>query len=360
MSNAGFTRVAIVNRGEAAVRLIRAVRELNLEHGWGITTIALHTEAERRAMFVLEADEAVLIGGGKSPYLDHGELERALCESRADAAWVGWGFVSEDPAFAELCARLGVVFIGPPPEVMRRLGDKVDAKLFAEEVGVPVAAWSKVPVETVDEAVEHAREIGYPVMIKARAGGGGRGIRVAASEEEVAPAFERAREEALSSFGDATIFIERLLTGAHHVEVQVIADDEGTVWAAGVRDCSIQRRNQKVIEESSSPALSAEQEDELRVAAVNLAGSAGYRNAGTVEFLYEPDEKAFTFLEVNPRLQVEHPVTELTTGLDLVKLQLHVARGGRLDEEPPPAAGHAIEARLNAEDPERDFSPAPG
>jgi len=252
--DASFTRIAIVNRGEAAVRLIRAVRELNLEHGFAMRTIALHTEAERRAMFVLEADEAVVIGG-ESPYLAHDELERALLESRADAAWVGWGFVAEDPAFAELCARIGVVFVGPPPEVMRRLGDKIGAKLFAEEVGVPVAAWSRTPVETVDAAVEVAREIGYPVMIKARAGGGGRGIRVAASEGELAPAFERARGEALRSFGDASIFIERRVTGAHHVEVQIIADDHGTVWAAGVRDCSIQRRNQKVIEESSSPAL---------------------------------------------------------------------------------------------------------
>ncbi|HEV2058954.1 MAG TPA: carboxyl transferase domain-containing protein [Solirubrobacteraceae bacterium] len=357
--DAGFTRVAIVNRGEAAVRLIRAVRELNLEQGFGMRTIAFHTEAERRAMFVLEADESMPIGGA-SPYLDHAELERALRETGADAAWVGWGFVAEDPAFAELCARIGVVFVGPPPEVMRRLGDKIGAKLFAEEVGVPVAAWSRTPVETVDAAVEAAQKIGYPVMIKARAGGGGRGIRVAVSEEELAPAFERARDEALRSFGDASIFIESLVTGAHHVEVQVIADDHGTVWAAGVRDCSIQRRNQKVIEESSSPVLSAEQERELRAAAVKLTASAGYRNAGTVEFLYQPDEKVFTFLEVNPRLQVEHPVTEMTTGLDLVKLQLHVARGGRLDGEPPAESGHAIEARLNAEDPERGFAPSPG
>ncbi len=360
--DADLTRVAIVNRGEAAVRLIRAVRELNLEFGWGMRTIALHTEAERRAMFVREADEAVVIdaGGNPGPYLDHPELERALRESRADAAWVGWGFVAEDPAFAELCARVGVAFVGPPPDVMRRLGDKVGAKQLAEQAGLPVAAWSRTPVETVDAAVEHAREIGYPVMIKASAGGGGRGIRVAASEADVAQAFEDARAEALRSFADATIFIERVVTGAHHVEVQVIADHHGTVWALGVRDCSIQRRNQKVIEESSSPALSADQEGELRAAAVKLARSAGYRNAGTVEFLYQPDEQAFFFLEVNPRLQVEHPVTEMTTGLDLVKLQLHVARGGRLEGEPPTASGHAIEARLNAEDPERGFAPAPG
>ncbi|MDQ6751523.1 MAG: ATP-grasp domain-containing protein [Actinomycetota bacterium] len=354
-----ITRIAIVNRGEAAVRLIRAVHELNLEHGLGMRTIAFHTEAERRAMFVLEADESVLIGG-ESPYLDHGELERALRESRADAAWVGWGFVAEDPAFAELCEGMGVVFIGPPPEVMRNLGDKIGAKLFAEQVGVPVATWSRGPVETVDAAVEQGREIGYPLVIKARAGGGGRGIRVAHSEEELAPAFEHAQGEALRSFGDGTVLIERMLTSAHHVEVQVIADDHGTVWAAGVRDCSVQRRNQKLIEESSSPVLDAEQEDGLRAAAVKLAGAGGYRNAGTIEFLYEPETKRFAFLEVNPRLQVEHPVTELTTGIDLVKLQLHVARGGRLEGDAPPTNGHAIEARLNAEDPERDFAPSPG
>jgi acetyl/propionyl-CoA carboxylase alpha subunit/acetyl-CoA carboxylase carboxyltransferase component len=360
--DAGTTRVAIINRGEAAVRLIRAVRELNLELGWRMRTIAFHTEAERRAMFVRQADEAVALGAGgtASPYIDHDELERALRESEADAAWVGWGFVAEDPAFAELCARVGVAFVGPPPEVMRRLGDKVQAKVLAEQAGVPVAAWSRTPVETVDGAVECARAIGYPVMIKAAAGGGGRGIRMAACEEELAPAFESARAEALRSFADATIFIERLITGARHVEVQVIADHHGAVWAAGVRDCSIQLRNQKVIEESCSPALNAEQEGELRAAAVNLARATGYRNAGTVEFLYQPDEKAVSFLEVNPRLQVEHPVTEMTTGLDLVKLQLHVALGGRLDGEPPAASGHAIEARLNAEDPERGFAPAPG
>jgi len=360
--NAGMTRVAIVNRGEAAVRLIRAVRELNLELGSGIRTIALHTEAERGAMFVREADEAVVIAsdGDPGPYLDHGELERALRDSAADAAWVGWGFVAEDPAFAELCARIDVAFIGPPAEVMRRLGDKVGAKLLAEQAGVPVAAWSDGPVETLDAAGEHAREIGYPLMIKASAGGGGRGIRVAASEDELEPAFEGAQAEARRSFADASIFIERLVTGAHHVEVQVIADHHDNVWAVGVRDCSIQRHNQKVIEESSSPVLSAEQEQELRAAAVKLVRSAGYRNAGTVEFLYQPDEEAFFFLEVNPRLQVEHPVTEMTTGLDLVKLQLHVARGGRLEGEPPSASGHAIEARLNAEDPERAFAPAPG
>jgi acetyl/propionyl-CoA carboxylase alpha subunit/acetyl-CoA carboxylase carboxyltransferase component len=355
----GVTRVAIVNRGEAAVRLLRAVRELNLEHGWGMRTIALHTEAERRAMFVREADETVLIAGER-PYLDHGEVERALRASDADAAWVGWGFVAEDPAFAEMCADIGVAFIGPPSEVMRRLGDRIAAKLLAEELGVPIAAWSRGPVESLDAAVEHARTIGYPVVIKARAGRGGRGICFAACEEELASAFERARAEALLCFADATVFIEGLISGAHRVEVQIIADHHGAVWAAGVRECSIQRCNHKLIEESSCAALGPEQERKLGAMAVKLARSVGYRNVGTVEFFYQPDQQTFAFLGVSPRLQVEHPVTEMTTGLDLVKLQLHVAAGGRLEGESPPTSGHAIEVRLTAEDPERGFAPAPG
>ena len=355
----GFTRVAIVNRGEAAVRLLRAVRELNLEHGWGMRTIALHTETERRAMFVREADEAVLIAGQR-PYLDHRELERALHASGADAAWVGWGFVAEDPAFAEICADIGVAFIGPPSEVMRRLGDKVAAKLLAEQLGVPVAAWSRGPVPSMDAAVEHARTIGYPVVIKPRASVGARGICFATCEDELASAFERARADALGASGDATVFIERLISGAQCVAVQIIADHHGAVWAAGVRDCSIQRRNEKLIEESSSSALGPEQERELGAMAVRLARSVGYRNVGSVEFLYQPDQHTFAFLDVKPRLQVEHPVTEMTTGLDLVKLQLRVAGGGHLEGDPPPASGHAIEVRLNAEDPERAFAPAPG
>jgi len=358
-----FNRIAVVNRGEAAVRLIRAVRELNEEHGHGIRTVALHTESERAAMFVRQADEAVCLragGSAASPYLDHAELERALRESRADAVWVGWGFVAEDPAFAELCARLGIVFIGPSAQAMRRLGDKIEAKLMAERVGVPVAPWSGGPVESLEDAVRHATEIGYPLIVKAKAGGGGRGIRKVGSEDELAAAFEGARADAQRYFGDPGVFLERLVTGGRHVEVQVIADNHGTVWAPGVRDCSIQRRNQKLIEESSSPVLTAEQADGLRTASVNLVREVGYRGAGTVEFLYEPVGKTFAFLEVNTRLQVEHPITEVTTGIDLVKLQILVAAGGRLDGETPPEIGHAIEARLNAEDPDNGFTPAPG
>ncbi len=300
--HAGLERIAIVNRGEAAVRLIRAVRELDSEHGSGMRTIVLHTEDERRATFVLEADEAVVIGG-ETPYVDHRELERALRESRADAAWVGWGLVAQDPAFAELCARIGVVFIGPPPEVMRRLDEKID---LAQ------------------------------------------------------------------------------VSGARRLAVPVIADDYGTVWAAGVHDRSIQRGDQTLIEESGCSVLGAEQERELRAAAVSLARSAGYRSAGSVEFLYRTEEKSFALQRLEPCLSAEHPVTELVTGLDLVKLQLHVACGGRLDGEtqlaggeepqptagdqpvasppagPRPAAGHVIAARLTAEDPARDFAPSVG
>src|SRR3954462_4323617 len=344
------------------MRLIRAVRELNAEHDYGIRVIALHTEAERRATFVRAPDEAVVLrgtGAGR-PHLHHEELGRALRVSGADAAWVGWGFVAEDPAFAELCAELGVVFIGPPPEAMRLLGAKIEAKELAEQTGVPVAAWSGGPVEGIEDGRRHAETIGYPLIVKSRSGGGGRGIRVVRSEAELEEALTRTQVEAERTFGDPTVFMERLVEGGRHVEVQVIADQHGTVWAPGVRDCSVQRRNQKVIEESSSPALSPEQDRSLRESAIALAKAAGYVGAGTVEFLYQPEERLFTFLEVNTRLQVEHPVTEETTGLDLVKLQLHVAGGGRLEGEPPAGNGHAVEARLTAEDAEQGFAPAPG
>ena len=349
------------------MRLINAARELREETGAGLRTIALHTAAERTAMFVREADEALCLDGvGTTPYLDLDALERTLLAADADAAWVGWGFVAERPEFAELCDRLGITFIGPRPAVMRALGDKIAAKLLAEQADVPVAPWSRGPVATAGEARHHAERIGYPLMIKATAGGGGRGIRRVDVPDELEQAFERASSEGAKSFGDPTVFIERVITDARHVEVQIIADGHGTAWALGVRDCSLQRRNQKVIEESHCIAITGEQDAELRAAAVRLARRAGYTNAGTVEFLYEPATGQFAFLEVNTRLQVEHPVTELTTGLDLVKMQLHVAAGGRLDDfanadgTAPASAGYAIEARLNAEDAQRGFAPAPG
>ncbi|CNF53812.1 acetyl-/propionyl-coenzyme A carboxylase alpha chain AccA1 [Mycobacterium tuberculosis] len=356
-----FSRVAIVNRGEAAMRLIHAVRALSAETGASIETVALYTDVDRTATFVREADLAYDLGPASArPYLDLGVLERALVETGADAAWVGWGFVAEDPAFAELCEKVGVTFVGPSADAMRKLGDKIGAKLIAEEVGVPVAPWSRGAVATPAEALASAARIGYPLMLKATAGGGGRGIRVITSEDELADAYERTSQEAARAFGSGVVFLERLVTGARHVEVQVIADGRGTAWALGVRDCSVQRRNQKIIEESASPVLSGGQAAELKASAERLAIAVGYRGAATVEFLYHPGDRMFAFLEVNTRLQVEHPITEATTGFDLVRAQLQVAAGGRLEGPPPAERGHAIEARLNAEDPDRDFAPAPG
>jgi len=364
-----FSRLAVVNRGEAAMRLVHAVRELNETREDPITVIALYTEPERQAMFVRHADEAYCLGAGpargparppRNGYLDYAALERALVTARADAVWPGWGFVAEDPAFVDLCERLGIVFVGPSGDVMRRLGDKIEAKRLATASGVPVAPWSGGPVADLEDAQRHAREIGFPLMVKAAAGGGGRGIRRADALDELATALASARAEAHDAFGDDTVFMERLIAPARHIEVQVIADGQGTAWAVGVRDCSCQRRHQKVIEESSSPALTPAQEEDVRAAARRLALAVGYRGAGTVEFLYEPAERRFSFMEVNARLQVEHPVTEAVTGLDLVKLQLHVAAGGRLQGEPPAPSGHAIEARLNAEDPALGFAPTPG
>ncbi|WP_347955769.1 carboxyl transferase domain-containing protein [Gordonia aichiensis] len=356
-----FKRIAIVNRGEAGMRLINAVRDLNAETGQSIEVVALHTDVDENATYVREADIAFDLGPASArPYLDLKVLENALRSTGADAAWVGWGFVAEDPAFADLCDEIGVTFVGPSGDAMRKLGDKIGAKLIAEEVGVPVAPWSRGPVNDVEEAKAAAEYIGYPLMLKATAGGGGRGIRKVTDESELVDAYQRTREEAERAFGSGVVFLERLVTGARHVEVQVIADGQGTAWALGVRDCSVQRRNQKVIEESSSPVLSQDQADEVKASAERLALAVGYRGAATVEFLYHPGEQLFAFLEVNTRLQVEHPITELTNSFDLVRAQLHVAAGGRLEGPRPIERGHAIEARLNAEDPDRDFAPAPG
>ncbi len=365
-----FQRVAIVNRGEAAMRFIHAAHEFNLENGAALRTIALFTDPDRHSLFVREADEAVHLGPAqiidpdtqqaKSSYVDYGRLERALAAARAEAVWVGWGFVAEHAEFADLCRELGIVFIGPNADVMRRLGDKISSKRLAEEAGVDVAPWSGGPVETLIDAWHHADRLGYPSLIKATAGGGGHGIQAVHAPSELPEAFERARALAFKAFGNPTVFMEQLVRGARHVEVQIIADQYGTTWAAGVRDCTIQRRHQKILEEAPSPALSAAEDQALREAAVRISQAAGYQNAGTVEFLYEPGSRRFLFMEVNTRLQVEHPVTECTTGIDLVKLQIHIARGGRLEGEAPRATGHAIEVRLNAEDPDNDFAPAPG
>ena len=365
-----FQRVAIVNRGEAAMRFIHAAREFRQEHDLRLRTIALFTEPDRQALFVREADEAVSLGSAqfidrdthrpKSSYLDYSRLAEALASAHSEAVWVGWGFVAEHAAFADLCRDMGIIFIGPPGDVMRRLGDKIAAKRLAEHSQVPVVPWSGGPVETLSDAYAHAERLGFPVLIKATAGGGGRGIRRVQTADELSRFFEAARSEAFKAFGDPTVFLEKLVPGARHVEVQIIADHHGTTWAVGVRDCTIQRRHQKVLEEAPSPVLSSQEDEELREAAARLSKTAGYCNAGTVEFLCEPESHRFWFMEVNTRLQVEHPVTECTTGLDLVKLQIQVAQGGRLEGDCPPCIGHAVEVRLNAEDPENGFAAAPG
>ncbi len=364
-------RLAVVNRGEPAMRALNAVAELNDEFpDRRIHTIAVYTDPDATAWFVRTADEAVRLGpatvadpaSGRriSAYLDEERVLAVLRAAKADAVWVGWGFVAEHASFARRCEEAGIVFVGPDSATIRLLGDKVEAKRLAEGADVPVVPWSGRPVTDAADAAAHAQRIGYPVMLKAAAGGGGRGIRLVREPGELAAALESARSEAMLAFGDPAVFVEAFVSAARHVEVQVIADHHGTTWAAGVRDCSIQRRNQKVIEESASTVLDAGSEQAIKAAAVRLVSAASYRNAGTVEFLVDPTTGGFMFMEVNTRLQVEHPVTEATTGIDLVKLQLHVACGGLLAPAPPPVRGHAVEARLCAEDPEAGFRPAPG
>ncbi|MCC6806213.1 MAG: ATP-grasp domain-containing protein [Deltaproteobacteria bacterium] len=355
-----FERICIVNRGEPALRLIHAVRE-RVSEGAKYKTIALFTAADRSSSWVREADERYELPlSGARAYLDYPSLMAALRETRAEAVWVGWGFVSEHSAFAEACEQAGIVFIGPKASAMRALGDKIASKLLAEKACVPVAAWSGGPCATIEEATKHAERVGYPLVVKATAGGGGRGIRRVADASALAEAYASAKSEAKKAFGDDTVYLEKQISAARHIEIQMLADRHGTHWAAGLRDCTLQRRAQKVIEEGPAASLPKKIGDEMRAAAVRLSQAAGYENAGTVEFLYEPKDDSFYFMEMNTRLQVEHPVTEATTGLDLVKWQLRIAHGEALPKEPPVTHGHAIEARLCAEDPDADFAPAPG
>jgi acetyl/propionyl-CoA carboxylase alpha subunit/acetyl-CoA carboxylase carboxyltransferase component len=363
-----FSRVAIVNRGEAALRFIHAALELNRE-GERLHTIALYTEPDRKALFVREADEAWDLGPAmvegadgrrKVAYVDLPRLEEALRRTRAEAAWPGWGFVAEQPDFAELCERLGVTFIGPSPAAMRALGDKIASKKLAEGLGIPLVPWAGAPAASEAEAARQAAELGFPVMVKATGGVGGRGVREAETPGTLPGALKSARAEAWKWFGQATVFLERRLDGVRHVDVQVVSDAWGGVWALPAREASIQRRHQKLVEESPVPGLSPAREAAMRRAAARLVQAVGYVGAAAVEFLYDPGSEDFWFLEANTRLEVEHGVSEVTTGLDLVKLQVHVARGGRLPGEPPGAAGHAVEVRLCAENAESGFAPAPG
>jgi len=369
-------RIAIVNRGEPAIRFLNAVADYNAEHGTALQTIALYTKPDLHARFVQRADSAYCLGDVleadpsipdengnpslRSAYLIYDRLRGALRETRADAVWVGWGFVAEDATFADLCDEMGISFIGPTGASMRALGDKIGSKQLAESCGVPVSAWSGGPAETADAAQSAARQIGYPLVIKATAGGGGRGIRVVRHPQDLVDAYHSASLEAEKAFGNGTVFLEKMVLDARHIEVQVVADLQGNIWAVGLRDCSVQRRNQKVIEEAPASILAPDSESQLLEYARAITRVSDYHNAGTVEFLYTPQDHQIYFMEMNTRLQVEHPVTELTTGLDLVGLQIRVAMGGALEGEPPPSIGHAIEVRLNAEDPYNHFAPSPG
>ena len=348
-------KVLIANRSEIALRVVRACREL------GVTSVAVYSDADEEALHVRHADEAVNIGpppAGKS-YLDVEAIIEAAEETGADAVHPGYGFLAENARFAAACRDAGLVFIGPSAEAIEKMGNKSAARRLAEEAGVPVVPGSEESA-SADAAVETAEEIGYPVMVKAAAGGGGRGIRVAEGEEELRKALQVAKREAESAFGDGSIYLEKFLAGPHHVEVQVMADHEGNVIHLYERECSMQRRRQKVLEEAPSPYISDEVRDRMCDAAVRLAREAGYSNAGTVEFLVEGDD--FYFIEMNTRIQVEHPVTEMLTGVDLVKEQILVASGEPLSlkQEDVPFVGHAIEFRINAEDPDQDFMPSPG
>ncbi len=363
-----FKRVAILNRGEAAVRFIRAARDLEHELGRAMRCVALYTTPDAGAPFVLLADEAHDLGpaqratdtGVVSAYCDHDHVIEALHSLNCDAVWPGWGFASEDAAFVARCEEEGITFIGPPSASMVALGDKIGAKHQAEDAGIPLAPWAIIPETTSAGELAHLAEpIGFPLMVKASAGGGGRGIRRVESVEELPAAVESAGGEALRSFGDGRLFMERCVTNARHVEVQFCVDAFGKATSIGVRDCSLQRRNQKIIEETPSPVLPEDVEDSLLRGTERLVSAVGYRGVGTAEFLYRPSDGLVSFLEVNSRLQVEHTITEMVTGSDLVQAQLLVAQG--LEWEPPYGqSGWAIQARVNAEDCEDGFRPAPG
>ncbi|HJR41805.1 MAG TPA: acetyl-CoA carboxylase biotin carboxylase subunit [Gemmatimonadaceae bacterium] len=351
-----FKKVLIANRGEIALRVIRACREL------GIGTIAVYSEADRESLHVRFADDDVCIGPppARDSYLNIPRLIAAAEITGADAIHPGYGFLAENAEFAETCAASNITFIGPTAEQIRVMGDKAAARKAMTAVGVPVVPGTPGPVEDVDEALAFAREIGFPVIIKAAAGGGGKGMRVAADPDDFARAFQLARSEALSAFGNGDVYVEKYLARPRHIEFQILGDKHGNVIHLGERDCSVQRRHQKLIEEAPSPAVTPDLRERMGSDSVRGAKAIDYVGAGTIEMLLDTDG-SYYFMEMNTRIQVEHPVTEMLTGVDLVKEQIRVAGGEPLSvQELPALRGHVIEVRINAEDPARNFQPSPG
>lgn len=350
-------KILIANRGEIAVRIIRACREM------GIETVAVYSEADKEALHTQLADEAVCIGpaASKDSYLNMESIISATMVSGADAIHPGFGFLSENEKFAELCEKCRITFIGPPSEVIRKMGNKTEARTTMVEAGVSVIPGWNESISSVEEAKTIADDLGYPVIIKAALGGGGKGMRTAFSEAELEQAFLTAKAEAKAAFGEDAVYMEHFMEHPRHVEVQILADAYGNIVHLGERDCSIQRNHQKFIEEAPCVAISPELREKMGCAAVKAARAAGYVNAGTIEFLLE-NETDFYFMEMNTRIQVEHPVTEWVTGVDLVKEQIRIASGEKLSitQEDVCLEGHAIECRINAENPALDFRPSPG
>jgi len=350
-----FSRVLVANRGEIAVRVIRALHELEIE------AVAIYSSADKDSMHVRLADRAVAVGPAPASqsYLNIPSVSAAAATTGCEAIHPGYGFLSENPAFVAACEDNSIVFVGPTADVMARMGDKVQAKAELGQAGVPLVPGSDEAVE-LPEARALAAELGYPVLLKAAAGGGGKGMRIVDAEDELEGDFQTAAAEAEAAFGDPRLYVEKLVRPARHVEIQVLADGHGDVLTLGERECSIQRRHQKLIEESPSPGVTPETREAMEEAVERAAKMIGYRNAGTFEFLLGPDQ-GFYFIELNARLQVEHPVSELVTGIDLVREQLRIAAGEPLSATGRATRrGHAIEIRINAEDPARNFAPAPG
>lgn len=352
-----FSKILVANRGEIAVRIIRACREL------GIETVAVYSEADEDALHVRLADEAYCIGPhpAKDSYLNFTNLISVATLTGADAIHPGYGFLAENADFAEICESCNITFIGPSPEAISKMGDKSVAKRTMKEAGVPVIPGSDGLVNDLDEAVRLGREIGYPIVIKATAGGGGKGIRIVENEEALINQIQVAQQEAQVNFGNAGVYLEKYMTGMKHVEIQILADKHGNVVHLGERDCSVQRRRQKLIEEAPCPIMTPELWERMGQAAVNAAKAVNYSGAGTIEFLLGPDGN-FYFMEMNTRIQVEHPVTEMVTGIDIIKEMILVAQGRPLSirQENVRFDGWAIECRINAEDPDRNFMPSPG